>query len=476
MEKTIYRNIKKAKENELEEIREVVLSDKNYLPSYHIYPKTGLLNDPNGLVFDGEMYHVFYQWYPYDSIHGMKHWCHLVTKDFIEFEESTTLIPEERFEAQGCYSGGAMTIGNDLLCFYTGNTRQGEKSERVSYQNLAIFDKESNSLKEKICLLTTPEGYTEHFRDPKPYVQDGEIRFICVGQRENETGSAVIFNYNHKNKKASLVGELEIEKTDEKNVFMWECPDLLKVDGRDVFIWCPQGLKPQGRKYRNIYSCTYAIGSLEDTKFDTVAYDEVDKGFDFYAPQTFYGARETILIGWIGVPFAQYPSDMHKWQGALTLPRVLSVEDNRLIQRPHKSAYERIDASREEVVLKGFSTVNCDLKSGFIKATVRAEFRIILFENQGNGLILEYKEGVFSFDRSKTIESEFMKEYGSIRDVEIIDLRNFEIFIDHSIIEIYLNNGEEVLTSRFFIENKTNNIMSDIGVTISPIKSMNLYN
>ena len=29
---------------------------------YHLEPDRGLLNDPNGLVFYKDMYHVFFQW------------------------------------------------------------------------------------------------------------------------------------------------------------------------------------------------------------------------------------------------------------------------------------------------------------------------------------------------------------------------------------------------------------------------------
>ena len=471
MIKKQYISIKEAKENELEEVRAQVLKDSNHRTSYHISPPIGLLNDPNGLVFDGENYHIFYQWYPYDSTHGMKHWYHLITKDFIKYEESTILIPEESFEAQGCYSGGAMTIGEDLLCFYTGNTRQGEAYERVSYQNLAVFDKNNYKLKEKVCLLNTPEGYTEHFRDPKPYIHDGKVRFVCVGQRENETGSAIIFEYSHEEKKASLVGELEIENTDEDNVFMWECPDLFKVGDKDVFVWCPQGLEAKGRKYNNIYNCTYAIGKLDDTKFSNESYDELDKGFDFYAPQTFFGTDETIMYGWVGLPCAEYPSDEYKWQGALTLPRVLTIENNKLIQKPHESIYKNIDSEAKEEVC-GTKEISIDLKHSYINAKVEKNLEITLFNNGGKGLILKYNNSIFSIDRSQTIESDFMREYGSVREVEIKKLNDLEIFIDNSIIEIYLNKGEEVLTSRFFIENKNNVVTSDIKLEISPVKSI----
>ncbi|MBN6711680.1 glycoside hydrolase family 32 protein, partial [Haemophilus haemoglobinophilus] len=117
-----YKSLHAQQAGELAEIRNIVEQDKDFRPSYHIAPPTGLLNDPNGLIFDGEKYHVFYQWFPYDAIHGMKHWKHLITKDFRHFSEGDMLIPDEMFESHGCYSGGAILWQGKIVAFYTGNT------------------------------------------------------------------------------------------------------------------------------------------------------------------------------------------------------------------------------------------------------------------------------------------------------------------------------------------------------------------
>ena len=75
-----YKSILAAEKGELAEIAETVQKDKDFRPHFHNCPLTGLMNDPNGLSFDGEKYHLFYQWFPFDAIHGMKHWKHLITK------------------------------------------------------------------------------------------------------------------------------------------------------------------------------------------------------------------------------------------------------------------------------------------------------------------------------------------------------------------------------------------------------------
>ena len=77
-----YKSILAAEPGELNTIRQTVKSDKDFYPTYHLAPPIGLLNDPNGLVFDGEKYHLFYQWFPFDALHGMKPWKHFITNDF----------------------------------------------------------------------------------------------------------------------------------------------------------------------------------------------------------------------------------------------------------------------------------------------------------------------------------------------------------------------------------------------------------
>ena len=37
---------------------------------YHLEPDRGLLNDPNGLVFYKDMYHVFFQWNRFEKNHS----------------------------------------------------------------------------------------------------------------------------------------------------------------------------------------------------------------------------------------------------------------------------------------------------------------------------------------------------------------------------------------------------------------------
>ena len=460
-----YKSILAAEKGKLAEIAQTVQKDKDFRPHFHITPPTGLMNDPNGLIFDGEKYHLFYQWFPFDAIHGMKHWKHLITKDFQHYQSADDLIPCELFESHGCYSGGALKVGDKLAMFYTGNTRRPSDNQRVPYQNLAIFDLNGKLLSKRPLIENAPEGYTEHVRDPKPYLtKDGKIRFICGAQRENLTGTAIIFEMDNLEGTPRLLGELSLPAFDNTNVFMWECPDLLKLGDKDVFIWSPQGKDREAHQFQNNYHATYAVGKLTDLTFEAEYIGELDQGFDFYAPQTFAGLDNqayAVLFGWIGLPDLTYPTDKFKWHSALTLPRELRLEGTKIYQRPIAKIDENLTALSALHLDEKADIANLD--RAYVKFEINNQaFDLTFFQNEkGQSLRLSYENGLICLDRSQSEQTELMEKFDTKRFCEIENLQTVEIFFDRSIIEIFLNHGEKVMTSRFFIENRENTITSN---------------
>ena len=455
-----YKSLLAAESGELTEIAQTVQKDKDFRPHFHIAPPTGLMNDPNGLIFDGEKYHLFYQWFPFDAIHGMKHWKHLITKDFQHYQAAEDLIPCELFESHGCYSGGALKVGDKLAMFYTGNTRRLSDNQRIPFQNLAIFDLDGKLLSKRPLIENAPEGYTEHVRDPKPYfTENGKIRFICGAQRENLTGTAIIFEMDNLEDTPRLLGELSLPAFDNTNVFMWECPDLLKLGDKDVFIWSPQGKDREAHQFQNNYHATYAVGKLTELTFEADYIDELDQGFDFYAPQTFAGLdnkTQAVLFGWIGLPDLTYPTDKFKWHSALTLPRELRLEGTKIYQRPIAKTYKNLTALSTFHLNKNIEIA--DLDRAYVKFEANNQaFDLTFFQNdKGQSLRLSYKNGVICLDRSQSEQTELMETFGSKRFCEIANLQTVEIFFDRSIVEIFFNHGEKAMTSRFFIENRKN--------------------
>ena len=84
---------------------------------------------------------------------------------------------------------------------------------------------------------------------------------------------------------------------------------------------------PEGMKYQNVYQAGYVIGTF-DPKTGTNEhgqFKELDRGFDFYAPQTTLDQQgRSLLFTWMSVPDQNeqdHPTILHQWLHNMTIPR-----------------------------------------------------------------------------------------------------------------------------------------------------------
>ena len=76
--------------------------NKRWYPRFHIAPRVGWCNDPNGFAFFGGQYHFFYQHYPYEPKWGPMHWAHVTSKDLVHWErQPVALFPDHPYDADG---------------------------------------------------------------------------------------------------------------------------------------------------------------------------------------------------------------------------------------------------------------------------------------------------------------------------------------------------------------------------------------
>ena len=99
---------------ELERAREYETRKEKQIPEllrplFHLTPRCGWMNDPNGFSYYNGMYHMFYQYYPYDTCWGPMHWGHAVSKDLVTWEHMPcAMAPDSESDCDGCFSGGAI--------------------------------------------------------------------------------------------------------------------------------------------------------------------------------------------------------------------------------------------------------------------------------------------------------------------------------------------------------------------------------
>lgn len=447
----LIQRIKKCRERNIDTVNK----DK-WRNSYHIMAPIGWINDPNGLCeFNGE-YHCFYQYSPLDPLGGLKFWGQYTSKDLVNWEEREVAIyPDITEDKDGVYSGSAFVKDDTIYFFYTGNVKhEGDHDYILSgrEQNvILITSKDGINFSEKKVLLRNedfPGNMSNHVRDPKVWEEDGTFYMVLGARDKDSKGCILIYESN------DLYNWTfhSIPAGQEENMgYMWECPDIFKLNEKDIFMFSPQGLEEEGHKYKNVYQSGYSIGRFIDDKkkLELDEFVEIDRGFDFYAPQTFEDSKgRRIMIGWMGVPDAvehKNPTIENFWQHQLTIPRELVLKGDKVYQIPvkelealRKDFKEIKDVSLlEEVTLELFQSNTFELKLDFENTT---EFIIEFREN----CKLSFKEGLFKLELGKS-------GYGrDERAVEIKSVDKLQIFSDNSSLEIFLNDGEEVFTTRIY--------------------------
>lgn len=456
--------------------------------NFHLMPPIGWINDPNGLCYFKGEYHIFFQYSPFEVEGGLKFWGHYITKDLINYKYvGVSIYPDEKYDCHGVYSGSAFIEDDKIYIYYTGNVKLlGEhdyiESGREANTMLTVSDDGIN-FSEKECLMEMkdyPKGITNHIRDPKVWKADNSYYMVQGARkygddRDNDIGEVLIFSSKDKRnwKHISTVN------TKDRFGYMWECPDLFNLDGQNILITCPQGVKQIKSVYENIYLSGYFLINDDYKTKDSITVNDftvLDKGFDFYAPQTFLDENgNRVIIGWMGVPDTE---ETHKnltvdygWQHCLTIARELSFKNGKLYQKPHRS----LEKLRNSMIFENkcsYSSLSDNLISADSYEVIvdnikdADNFELLISE----GVSIKYKESKFILEFVNDIGKQIGGGRGK-RSAYLEKLENIRILIDTSTIEIFVNDGEMVFTTRYYPDKYSFRVSGDMNLKIYKLDS-----
>lgn len=410
---------------------------------YHLEPPQGLMNDPNGLVWFRGRYYVFFQWNPYSKDHSHKEWGLYASRDLVHWTfEGSALETTEAYDHSGVYSGSALVIGQRLHLFYTGIDK-GEDHKRSS-QCLAVSE-DGREFEKRGVLLETPAGFTRHFRDPKVLSTEQDGYYMVIGAQRRNGRGAVALGRSPDGSHWQYVGLLATMDS----VEMVECPDLFRLNGQYILLYCPQRRDNDRDAALESWAAYQPVAFDEQTgTLETSSLDKggrrLDAGFDFYAPQTFEtqdGRR--MLFAWMSrmdeaqeAAFAEHEPRIH----CQTLPRELRWENGTLYQQPARELYSML--GKEVVPENGRLNTRC--------------YRLALEADCPAGLTLHMGEAALHWDGGTlTLTRRNWAGPEETRACTLHQLKQLEVWSDTSSLEIFVNHGEAVFSARVFPQTET---------------------
>lgn len=421
--------------------------DELYRPQFHFSPEKNWMNDPNGLVFyDGE-YHLFYQYNPNGTDWGYMHWGHAVSNDLVHWENlPIALYPDnDSKDKEECtaFSGSGIIDYNNVTGLQQGN----EKTILLFYtsfkcgQRLAYSNDKGRTWKKYDQNPLIPYDPTDDARDPKVFWYEPGKHFVMALYRKPDN--------DDKQKGISFYTSTDLIHWEFKSHIagFFECPDLVEL---------PVNRREDDKKWVLFDGDgSYLIGAFDGEKFTPETPKmKSDFGKNYYATQTWSGIPasdgRTIQIAWMRG--GEYP-DM-PFNGQMSFPCELSLkkfsDGIQLIRKPVKEIellHEKGESWENKNLIPG---INKNLLHG-LKGDcfhIIATFKVKTADNIGFYLRLDKeKNGAeILFDtRDNTLN--FLGR--TIKINRIDDTVKFEILLDRSSVEIFVNDGRAVLSTCF---------------------------
>ena len=400
------------------------------------------INDPNGFIWYKGRYHLFYQCFPYSAHWGRMHWGHAVSKDLVNWEEKgIALFPSKTDDRSGCFSGSAIEYKDKIYIYYTGVNYTEEDPENINCciddtftaAQLMITSEDGmkfDNITDKKTVIPPIEdkkiGDKNHTRDPKVW-RGKDAWYMVLGSTVDKNGRLLFY-------KSSDLKTWQYLNYCEKDGFgwMWECPDFFEIDGKGVTIFSPMGFFNDGNGYDSVAVCMLSSFDENTGKMElSENYQLFDYGIDLYAPQsTTDEDGNRVVIAWARMPEAVI-TEKGEWCGMMCIPRIVDVKNNHVYIRPHTNV-------KNSFVTK----LSAPKKSGYMLKTTLKNGESI---NVG-GYVIKRENDKITTDRSEVFN--IKGNYRLIAETPVInDGYELEIYVDEHLVEVFINNGEYVISN-----------------------------
>jgi fructan beta-fructosidase len=452
---------------------------EQYRPQFHFSPEEKWMNDPNGMVFFNDEYHLFYQYHPFGTTWGPMHWGHAVSKDMIHWEHlPIALYPDE---LGAIFSGSAVVDWNNTTGFF----EEGQPGLVAIYTSAGTYPDSDRPQQQQSLAYSKDNGRTwtkyegnpvlsdvniTDYRDPKVFWHQASNKWVMV----LATGQTVTI-YNSQNlKEWEFASEFGHHAGSHEGV--WECPDLfeLPVDGSEQNSkWVMLVSIGDNGESKEGSRTQYFVGQFDGTTFVNDNDDStilwLDYGRDNYAGVSWSDMQDgrRVYIGWMSNWRYANLVPTKSWRSAMTLPRELSLSTTndgiRVFQKPvaEVSGIRGNAEEHGEFLVTDEKPISVALRHPLNELQMELEggssnvfgFSIKHSETEKTVICYDRVHEKLLVDRSHSGENDFSASFPTVQEAPLKLENNkvsFQLFIDHSSIELFVNDGEIAVTSLIF--------------------------
>ena len=334
-----------------------------------------------------------------------------------------------------------------------------------------------------------PEGGdTYEFRDPYIWrASDGTFRAIVANANNAEDKASQLCIY--KSPDGFSWEFVRVLFEDWRHLgLMWECPNFFPLGDRHILISSPMDMETEDAdgsiRFPKGNNVLYMVGDYDEAscKFtpsqasshekpgqDAVAtYHPVDCGLDFYAPQVMIAPDgRRIMIGWMQDPSMAnlHNDDDFNIFCQMTIPRELTLRNNRLIQWPiHEldsyragdMIFASVELDENERSIEGIDGRILDMEIALQPKEGEALYNAfsMKFAKDAEGVYTELRyypeRSILTIDRGNSGQPDNYTKRRSIRIRNRGGALDLRILLDRWSAEVFINGGEQVMSTTFY--------------------------
>ena len=452
-------------------------------PAYHFLPVDGWSGLFSGLSYFNGGYNLFYFNNPFAITDSKKYLGHSLSNDLLRWARlPISLAAVDTYDSGDLGAGSAIEKDGLFYLFYSGLQKDVNLTQKTV--NLALskdgvsFIKHANN-----PIISPPKGDFSQSKFDSPYIWMHDNRFYLLIASANKSGTeSKLLLYRSKN---LLDWELfNVIENPESESRIWEYPSYIEMKGFSGILLSYKDSQNSKNSQSVSYRCGIIPGTIDYSsgKFTQKGdFQFIDYGFDYYAPQISKIDENKYLV-WGHLMDYQNNPNGDFITGAM--PRILSYsdnKDNKIIVNP----IPQFTSLREsKLSFKNFNVSHPAILKGFVGDAYEIETLIDLRLAKNFSLKLrtsDDEETVLFYDKVKQLFILNREKSGILLDGSRgvnMPLNNncikLHVFVDKSSIEVFINDGEAVLSSRIFPSEKSRNLkVSALGR--AKVKYFNFY-